>query len=71
MGHTIYLVGARAAGKTTFGGALARQLRGVVLKDNDEDIARVQYYIDAVARERAKHHGVWKSFYEESKALWQ
>ena len=26
MGHTIYLVGARAAGKTTFGGALARQL---------------------------------------------
>ena len=26
MRHTIYLVGARAAGKTTFGGALARQL---------------------------------------------
>ncbi len=26
MAHTIYLVGARAAGKTTFGGALARRL---------------------------------------------
>ena len=53
------------------GAALARQLRGVVLKDNDEDIARVQYYVDAVARERAKHHAAWKSFYEESKTLWQ
>ena len=26
MAHTIYLIGARAAGKTTFGGALARRL---------------------------------------------
>ena len=71
IAHAASLEAAFLGDGTVTGAALARQLRGVVLKDNDEDIARVQYYVDAVARERAKHHAAWKSFYEESKTLWQ
>ena len=48
MGHTIYLVGARAAGKTTFGGALARQLGCNYV---DTDIHLRETVADIVARE--------------------
>ena len=48
MGHTIYLVGARAAGKTTFGGALARQLGCNYM---DTDIHLGETVADIVARE--------------------
>jgi len=48
MRHTIYLVGARAAGKTTFGGALARQLGCNYV---DTDIHLRETVADIVARE--------------------
>ena len=48
MGHTIYLVGARAAGKTTFGGALARQLGCNYV---DTDIHLRETVADIVTRE--------------------
>ena len=52
MGHTIYLVGARAAGKTTFGGALARQL-GCNYMDTDIHLRETtgETVADIVARE--------------------
>ena len=52
MGHTIYLVGARAAGKTTFGGALARQL-GCNYVDTDIHLRETtgETVADIVARE--------------------
>ena len=52
MGHTIYLVGARAAGKTTFGGALARQL-GCNYVDTDIHLRETtgKTVADIVARE--------------------
>lgn len=52
MGHTIYLVGARAAGKTTFGGALARQL-GCNYVDTDIHLHETtgETVADIVARE--------------------
>ena len=54
MGHTIYLVGARAAGKTTFGGALARQL-GCNYVDTDIHLRETtgETVADIVAREGA------------------
>ncbi|MEX0425109.1 AAA family ATPase [Providencia rettgeri] len=52
-------------------GAVARQLIGVVLKDNPDDIKRMRYYIDNVARERAKHSQDWKAFFDASRAFWQ
>ena len=52
MGHTVYLVGARAAGKTTFGGALARQL-GCNYVDTDIHLRETtgETVADIVARE--------------------
>ena len=53
------------------GGAIARQLIGVVLKDNADDIKRMRFYMDNVARERARKDEHWKSFYDASKAFWK
>ena len=53
------------------GGAIARQLIGVVLKDNPDDIKRMRFYMDNVARERAKQNEDWKAFFEASRAFWQ
>lgn len=52
MTHTIYLVGARAAGKTTFGGALARRL-GCRYVDTDVYLLETtgETVADIVARE--------------------
>lgn len=56
---------------TLSAGAVARQLIGVVLKDNADDIKRMRYYIDNVARERAKQSPEWKAFFEASRQFWQ
>lgn len=53
------------------GGAIARQLIGVVLKDNSDDIKRMRFYMDNVARERARKDPQWKSFFDASKAFWK
>ncbi|HEF8784056.1 TPA: AAA family ATPase [Providencia alcalifaciens] len=52
-------------------GAVARQLIGVVLKDNVDDIKRMRYYIDNVARERAKQSEAWKAFFDALREFWQ
>lgn len=52
-------------------GAIARQLIGVVLKDNPDDIKRIRYYMDNVARERARNSKEWKAFFDASKDFWQ
>lgn len=51
--------------------AIARQLIGVVLKDNPDDIKRIRYYMDNVARERARNSKEWKAFFDASKDFWQ
>ena len=35
---------------------------GTVLKDNPEDLKKVQHYFEHVVRKREGHH--WKAFYE-------
>lgn len=49
---------------------LARQLQGVVLKDNADDLRRVRHYFDTVVRERARQDAEWKAFYDAARALW-
>ncbi|WP_271105558.1 ATP-binding protein [Pseudomonas tohonis] len=48
---------------------LARQLLGVVLKDNRDDARRLRHYLDSVVRERARRDGQWKHFFDASKGL--
>ncbi len=53
------------------GAELARQLQGVVLKDNTEDIKRVKHYFDTIVRERARQSSDWKHFHLAAKVLWE
>ncbi|QBE67454.1 ATP-binding protein [Pseudoduganella lutea] len=49
---------------------LANQLQGVVLKDNADDLRRVQHYFDTVVHERARRDRHWKIFRDAGRALW-
>ncbi|PUA28801.1 MAG: AAA family ATPase [Cellvibrio sp. 79] len=49
---------------------LARQLQGVILKDNPDDIKRVTHYVETVVRERARNNKHWKQFHETARELW-
>lgn len=49
---------------------LANQLQGVVLKDNADDLKRVQHYFDTVVRERARRDDNWKAFRDAARGLW-
>ena len=57
--------------KSLSANAVAKQIIGVVLKDNPDDIKRIRFYMDNVAKERAKQDKTWKAFYEEGKRFWQ
>ncbi|MFC4160661.1 ATP-binding protein [Chitinimonas lacunae] len=49
---------------------LARQLQGVVLKDNADDLRRVRHYFDTVVRERGRRDPNWQAFHDAARALW-
>jgi MoxR-like ATPase len=49
---------------------IANQLQGVVLKDNADDLKRVQHYFDTVVRERARRDAHWKAFRDAAQSLW-
>lgn len=51
------------------GGHLARQMQGVVLKDNPTDGRKFKAYIDHVAKDRASHSKHWKAFYRAAREL--
>lgn len=52
------------------GGHVGRQLHGVVLKDNPDDIRKVRTYLDQVVRQRGRGSRSWAEFYAAtSKAL--
>ena len=50
-------------------GTVARQLVGVVFKDNAEDAKRLRYYLDTVAKERARHSQDWQAFYQAGREM--
>jgi hypothetical protein len=49
---------------------MANQLRGVVLKDNADDLRRLQHYFDTVVHERARTDPHWKVFRDAGRKLW-
>ncbi len=54
-------------GKVT-GGHVARQLGGVVLKDNAEDIRKLKAYVDHVVKERSRRSKAWSDMLTALKA---
>ncbi|MEP9358101.1 AAA family ATPase [Sphingomonas sp. KR3-1] len=55
-------------GKLT-GAHLARQIQGVVIKDEPEDGKRFKAYLDHVVKERSARSGPWRDFYQAARAL--
>jgi MoxR-like ATPase len=48
---------------------LARQIQGVILKDEPEDGKRFKAYLDHVVKERSTRSGPWRDFYQAARAL--
>jgi len=55
-------------GGTLSGRHIARQLSGVVFKDDQEDARKLRAYIDHIAKVRAKKSKAWKAFYTTAKS---
>ena len=51
------------------GGHIARQMQGVVLKDEVEDAKKFKAYVDHIGKARARKGGEWRSFYEAARRL--
>lgn len=49
------------------GAHVARQLRGVVFKDDDEDARKLRAYIDTIARARGRKSRTWAAFHKAAK----
>lgn len=47
---------------------IARQLSGVVFKDDEEDARKLRAYVDHIAKVRAKKSKAWKAFYITAKS---
>ncbi|WP_284312328.1 ATP-binding protein [Labrys miyagiensis] len=57
-------------GDGTVGGAhIGRQLQGVIVKDNAEDVKKVRAYLDHIVKERARRSRVWSDFMGSVNAL--
>lgn len=50
------------------GAHVARQISGVVFKDDPEDARKFAGYVDIVARDRAGRSGVWRDFFDAMRA---
>lgn len=49
---------------------LMQQLKGVVLKDDPDDLRLMKHYVDTVIRERGRTDALWKRFHEAARTLW-
>jgi MoxR-like ATPase len=57
-------------GNGDVGGAhIGRQLHGVIVKDNAEDVKKVRAYVDHIVKERARRSKVWADFHGAVKAM--
>jgi len=54
-------------GTTISASHVARQLRGVVFKDDLEDARRFRSYVDQIAKARMKRNKAWSEFYKAAK----
>jgi MoxR-like ATPase len=67
VAHAAVLDAAYLDSGTTSGGHVARQIRGVVFKDDPEDARKFRAYLDHIAKARAKRSKAWSEFYAAAK----
>ncbi|WP_208354028.1 AAA family ATPase [Pseudaestuariivita rosea] len=68
VAHAAVLEAAYLDGGPLTGGHIARQLRGVVFKDDPEDARKLRAYVEQIAKPRGKSSRVWSDFYKSAKA---
>lgn len=51
------------------GAHVARQIQGVILKDEAEDGKKFKAYVDHIVKDRAGRSGPWRDFYQAARAL--
>jgi MoxR-like ATPase len=51
------------------GAHIARQMQGVVLKDDAEDARKLKAYVEHIGKERSRKGGEWRAFYEAARRL--
>ncbi len=69
VAHAAALEAAYLGDGMVTGAHLARQIGGIVLKDDPEDGRKFKSYVDHVVKDRARSGGDWRSFYEAARAL--
>ena len=67
--HAAALEAAYLDGGRLSGAHIARQIQGVILKDEPEDGKRFKAYVDHIAKDRAARGGPWRDFYQAARAL--
>ena len=69
VAHAAALEAAFLDGGAVTGAHIARQINGVVLKDDREDGRKFKSYVDHVVKDRARGGGAWRAFYDAARTL--
>ncbi|WP_129140897.1 AAA family ATPase [Modicisalibacter coralii] len=69
VAHSASLEAAYLADGVVTGAHMARQMAGVVLKDDEADIRKFQAYVDHVAKDRARSSKAWRDFYDVARSV--
>jgi hypothetical protein len=67
VAHAAALDAAYLDGSTVSGAHIARQIRGVVFKDDPEDARKFRAYVDHIAKARARGSKTWSEFFAAAK----
>lgn len=68
VAHAALLDAGYLAEETPTGAHVARQLRGVVFKDDEEDARKLRAYVDTIARVRGRKNRAWAAFHKAAKS---
>ncbi|MAM08882.1 MAG: AAA family ATPase [Rhizobiaceae bacterium] len=69
VAHSASLEAAYLSDGQVTGAHMARQMAGVVLKDDEADIRKFQSYVDHVVKDRARSNKAWSEFYEIARTI--
>ncbi|MBO9465444.1 AAA family ATPase [Tropicibacter sp. R15_0] len=67
VAHGALLDASFLSGESPTGAHIARQLRGVVFKDDADDARKLRAYVDTIARARGRTSRAWASFHKTAK----
>lgn len=65
--HAAVLAAGYLDGGPVTGAHVARQLRGVALKDDPEDARKLRAYTDQIAKARARGSAAWAAFHKAAR----